>query len=103
MIMNQDPNDDALFSEGPADHGDHEARRRRQRLLNLLRGRWHWVAILAVVLGGAFATAGYFSQETLYASAGKIQLTQVLPKALSSNPNQGWTSNEFLQTEMALI
>lgn len=102
-MTDNDRADDLLWASGSGDAADQEAHRRRQRVLNLLRGRWHWLALLAVVFGAALATAGFFSQKTLYASSGKIQIKQVLPQAERGAADSGYTSSEFLRTEMSLI
>ncbi|MCC6682524.1 MAG: AAA family ATPase [Phycisphaeraceae bacterium] len=102
-MTDNDRVEDPLWAGGSADAADQEAHRRRQRVLNLLRGRWHWLGLLALLLGAALATAGFFSQQTLYASSGKIQIKQVLPEAERGAANAGFTSNEFLRTEMSLI
>lgn len=43
-----------------------EANQRRAVLLSLLRGRWHWAILLAVLLGVAGGYLGYNSQSDMY-------------------------------------
>ncbi|MFW6059416.1 MAG: hypothetical protein ACODAQ_04505, partial [Phycisphaeraceae bacterium] len=56
-----------------AETGD-SAQRRRQQVLALLRGRWHWAIILALLLGGTLGPLGYFAVEPEYTSTGSLSI-----------------------------
>ncbi|BAM02492.1 AAA family ATPase [Phycisphaera mikurensis] len=53
---------------------EEEAKRRREQVLALFRGRLHWAVILALVLGSAAAVAGYFSKKPSYQAEGSIKI-----------------------------
>jgi len=59
--MREDPYND---SYGPSEQA--EIAQRRSMLTSLLRGRWHWAILLAVLLGVAGGYLGYHSQGDLY-------------------------------------
>ncbi|MCG8523207.1 MAG: hypothetical protein MI744_13475, partial [Pseudomonadales bacterium] len=60
------PNDPYNGNNDPYDQEQMEANQRRAVLLNLLRGRWHWAVLLAVVLATVGGYLGYNSQEDVY-------------------------------------
>lgn len=84
---------------------DLESQRRRQQLVQLLRGRLHWAGILALILGMAAAVAGYFSQKPLYHSTGRFEMSPVLPKVFrgteQTNVPPMW--HEYLNTQISLM
>lgn len=53
---------------------EEEARRRREQVLALFRGRLHWAIILAMVLGTAAGVAGYFSKQPSYQAIGAVEI-----------------------------
>ncbi len=77
--MNQD---NQLPSQHPSlmldpvetDTGD-AMQRRRQQLMALLRGRWHWALLLALLLGPGLAAAGYFAITPVYTAQGRITIS----------------------------
>ncbi|MEM8781758.1 MAG: AAA family ATPase [Planctomycetota bacterium] len=69
--MSQDPNAQAALEFATAEE---EARRRREMIIALFRGRLHWAVILALLLGSAAAVAGYFSQKPVFQGGGVVQV-----------------------------
>lgn len=63
-----------------------ESRRRREMLLGLFRGRWHWAILLALVLGLAGAYAGYNSQGDKYEARSGIEIKQNASSVLVDDP-----------------
>lgn len=61
-----------------------------KRAHQLLRGRYHWATLLAVILGSAGAVGGWFMKEPMYESVGMIRirpyLDQVLYKTAENAP-----------------
>ena len=57
---------------------EEEAKRRREQILALFRGRLHWAVILALVLGTAAGVAGYFSKKPSYAAVGFVKIVPEL-------------------------
>lgn len=53
-----------------------ESKRRREMLIGLFRGRWHWAILLALILGLAGAYAGYNSQGDEYEAGSGIEIRQ---------------------------
>ena len=53
---------------------EEEAKRRREQILALFRGRLHWAIILALVLGTAAGVAGYFSKKPSYQAIGFVKI-----------------------------
>ncbi len=51
---------------------EEDARRRREAIISLFRGRLHWALLLAMILGSAGAIAGYFSQKPIYQGEGGV-------------------------------
>ena len=79
-----------------------EAHRRRQKLLLLLRGRFHWAALLALVGATVGATIGYFSQPHLYAGNGQIEMLPAKDRLLyKTHHNRGMRGfGEFVHTQI---
>ncbi len=67
--MSSDPNAQSALEFASAEE---EARRRREAIIALFRGRLHWAILLAVVLGSAAAVVGYFSQKPEYQGQGLV-------------------------------
>ena len=55
-----------------------------RRLHNMMRGRYLWALIAAVLLGAAGAAAGFFSQQPVYRSTGVIRIEPNMPKLVYS-------------------
>lgn len=55
---------------------DDGGRARRARLFALLRGRWHWAVILAVLLAVAGGYAGYMSEPHMYRATSYINIKE---------------------------
>jgi len=60
------------FNDAPSGGGDDDTTRRMKQLFSLLRGRWHWVVLAALVLGVAGGIAGHYAQEDTYFSEAKF-------------------------------
>ncbi|MEM7576866.1 MAG: AAA family ATPase [Planctomycetota bacterium] len=80
--MSQDPNAQAALEFASAEE---EARRRREMVIALFRGRLHWAVILALVLGSAAAVAGYFSQKPVFQGAGIVQVQPEVESILEND------------------
>ena len=57
---------------------EEEAKRRREQILALFRGRLHWAVILALVLGTAAGLAGFFSKKPSYSTVGTVKIVPEL-------------------------
>jgi len=53
-----------------------------RRIQLLMRGRYHWAILLAVILGAIGGTAGYFAITPVYESVGLLQFKPNLPTIL---------------------
>ena len=84
--MSQDPNAQAALEFASAEE---EARRRREMVIALFRGRLHWAVILALVLGSAAAVAGYFSQKPVYQGAGVVTVQPEVESIVGKDPRTG--------------
>lgn len=59
----------------PQADADEEAKRRRQQLLALLRGRWHWGILLALLIAPLGGYAGWMLVDLEYASTGIVRVS----------------------------
>ena len=55
-----------------------------RRFHNMMRGRYVWAIIAAVLLGGLGAAGGYFSQQPVYRSTGVIRIVPNMPRLIYS-------------------
>ncbi|XAL98748.1 hypothetical protein OT109_14310 [Phycisphaeraceae bacterium D3-23] len=55
---------------------ENSGRAKRAKLFALLRGRWHWAIILALLLAVAGAYAGYMSEKHLYQATSYINIKE---------------------------
>lgn len=69
--MSSDPN---AMSGLEVVNPEEEARRRREQILSLFRGRLHWVVMLALLLGTVAGLAGYFSQKEVYQGEAAVRI-----------------------------
>ena len=53
-----------------------------RRFHNMMRGRYLWAIVAAILLGGLSAAGGYFSQEPIYRSTGVIRIEPNMPKLI---------------------
>ncbi len=76
-----------------------------RRVHGLLRGRYHWVLLLALIFGGAAGYYSYQSWEPLYASKGQIRIAPIVPRVLYSvEDNSMMPAYEgFIDSQMALM
>jgi len=102
MLMNY-AEDDSFATLGSSPAPEPDGTRQRQRILNLLRGRWKWVVVLSAILGPGLAVAGFLAKKGEYISAGTILMNQYLPQVTEATAPGGKTTDEFLRVEMALI
>jgi Mrp family chromosome partitioning ATPase/uncharacterized protein involved in exopolysaccharide biosynthesis len=81
---------------------DQEATRRRQRILALFRGRYHWVFALSAILGLAGALLGYFREPPIFTSVGTVRIEPRIPSVMSSTEGKNvppmWT--EYIGTQV---
>jgi len=71
------------FEPSPPDGRDAESPMEiLRRCHRLLRGRWMWTIVLAVLCAGLGGTLGYLSQKPLYQSSGQIHVRPMLGKIL---------------------
>lgn len=62
---------------GAEPHGELESEETAplyKTLFKLLRGRWHWAILLAILLGGSGLYLGYHAQEDLYTGVSLVEL-----------------------------
>ena len=116
--MNQDPNPaadsfsrhngngavgggmDELFA-APQLKPEDEARLKRQRVLGLLRGRWHWAVLLAILLATAGGFAGYYSQGPEYSSRGLLQFNPVIVGVLPGEQDDPARIEQYFKAWLA--
>lgn len=60
-----------------------DAARQRQQVLALLRGRYHWAVLLALLFGVTAAVVGYMAVTPVYRSSGRVQVAPELSPVLS--------------------
>lgn len=104
MIQDNTAHGDLLVTD--AGSPDEESKRRQKKIMALLRGRLHWAAAAALVLGLTGATIGYFSQPDLYSSSGRLEMRAQMPDLSSLNMRQDMSGNswaEYVNTKMGLI
>jgi succinoglycan biosynthesis transport protein ExoP len=70
------PNDAYSFDQPTG--ADADAGHRRHKLHMLLRGRYHWAILLAVVLGLLGAAAGYIKVQPEYSSTAQVRINPTL-------------------------
>jgi succinoglycan biosynthesis transport protein ExoP len=101
--MIQDPGNanDALMVADSDEEAD--GRRRRAKVLALLRGRYHWAIAAALVLGVSAGVAGYFSQDDVYTSSGRLEMRPSLPNfgGGHSGPPQMW--EQYMNTKVSQV
>ena len=66
--------DTPLSDDFDTQTAEEEAKRRREQVLALFRGRLHWAIILALVLGTAAGVAGYFSKKPSFQAVGTVKI-----------------------------
>lgn len=112
MVMNdQDHNsthpldyaEDGYF--GGAEGDDEQSGQMLARIKGLLRGREHWAVILAVILGAAAATAGFFAEPPKYGTEAKFMMKPYIPTvgegSQRTNIPPMWS--EFLNAQQNLL
>ncbi len=82
-----------------------DARRRRERIMATLRGRWHWAVILAVVLGVAGVLGGFFSEKELYMARSQFQIQPEVPTVVqrTSFDSEPPRFDNYLDVQLALL
>ncbi len=100
--------DESLFATGGGYVGgdEEDSGQLVNRIKSLLRGRYHWAVILAVILGGAAATAGYFSEPPKYGTNSKFLMKPYIPTASNTDTSRNsipplWV--DFLNAQVNLI
>jgi len=82
---------------------DDDARRRRQRLMNLLRGRWHWATLLGLVLGIGAGYAAYTSEPDLYQAKSLIEIKSKVVTAEGDAIGVDEEFSNFIQRQVRTI
>ncbi|NBC11117.1 MAG: AAA family ATPase [Planctomycetes bacterium] len=95
--------DDGLFAQGGGGAGEEESGQLWTRIKGLLRGRYHWAVILAVILGGAAATAGFFSEPPKYKVDAKFIFKPYLPAANPEDSQSIPMFQEYLDAQTHLL
>jgi succinoglycan biosynthesis transport protein ExoP len=72
---------------------------------SILRGRYHWAILLALILGAATAYFRYDQVELEYQATGAVQLRSYTPRLLYSNEMSGNMPNfsAFLDSQVRLV
>jgi len=93
--------DDGLYGGGGG--GEEDSGQILTRIKGLLRGRIHWAVILAVILGGAAATAGFFSEPPKYKVEAKFIFKPYLPAIDPDDSDSIPMFNEYLDAQNHLL
>ena len=80
-----------------------EIRLRREKLLALLKGRWHWAIISSLLLGCTLGYLSYKSVGAVYRSSGSVRIDDdlILSKSNIDSSQKRWTA--FLRTQDNMI
>lgn len=83
MILNEpQPSSDNGFALMGPPQGDDSGQHTMRILRNALRGRYHWLILMALLLGLPGAYVGYTLKEPVYTSRGIIEVKPTLPRLL---------------------
>jgi len=74
------------------------------RMHRLLRNRYKWCVLLALVLGAAGGVGGYFSRKPVYSCTGMIQIRPVVERILFPSEESRMLNYEsFVNSQIALL
>jgi Mrp family chromosome partitioning ATPase/uncharacterized protein involved in exopolysaccharide biosynthesis len=98
----------ALLESQPDDHAPGRSRTQDaqwQLIRSVLRGRYGWVALLSLVLGGGGAVAGWLIGKPVYRSGVAIKVSPVLSRVLYKDEAQGALPQyeRFVETQISMI
>lgn len=101
--MVQDMSDFSALNGSDEPRADQEGQRRRQKLSAMLRGRWHWAIIAALVLATLGAVGGFLSREPKYRGMGTIDIHAARSGVLSLIIPVTDDYSRYVQGEMSLL
>ncbi len=72
-----------------SDSGDDDGGFQYERVLAVLRGRYHWIIVLGLILGTIGAVGGFFLKGPEYQGISVFRINPVIPRVLYDTPDKG--------------
>jgi polysaccharide biosynthesis transport protein len=89
MASSADPYETALEEAMTRRNVGAQPRQNALRMIHrFLRGRYRWVLLLGIVLGGLGAFAGYHHGSKIYTCTGSIRVNYYVPRVLYTDPDE---------------